>query len=72
MSVISIELPDSIAAKLNEISKNKIEIERFVIVAVAEKLDYLQNRAERANLDDFEKILALVPDVEPEEYDKIK
>jgi wyosine [tRNA(Phe)-imidazoG37] synthetase (radical SAM superfamily) len=72
MSVINVELPDSISEKLKEIAKDKIEIEQFVVVAVAEKLNYLEQRANRADLKDFEKILAKVPDVEPEEYDKIQ
>lgn len=72
MSVINVELPDSISEKLKEIAKDKFELEKFVIVAVAEKLNYLEQRASRANPDDFEKILAKVPDVEPEDYDKIQ
>jgi hypothetical protein len=72
MSVINVELPDSISEKLKEIAKDKIEIEQFVVIAVAEKLNYLEQRANRADLEDFEKILAKVPDVEPEEYDKIQ
>ena len=72
MSVISVDLPDSISQKLIELTKNKIEIEQFIVVAVAEKLKYLQDRAKRANLDDFEKILAKIPDVEADEFDKIR
>ena len=58
--------------KLGQIAKNKIQIEQFVVVAVAEKLNYLEERAKRANLNDFEKILAKVPDAEPEDFDKIR
>ncbi len=72
MSVINIDLPDSISQKLKELTKNKVEIEQFIVVAVAEKLNYLQDRAKRANLDDFEKILAKIPDVEADEFDKIR
>ncbi len=70
MSVIKVDLPDSISEKLSEMTKNKVEIENFVVVAIAEKLNYLEERAKRANLDDFEKILTKIPDVEPEEFDK--
>ena len=72
MSVINIDLPDSISQKLNELSENKVEIEQFIVVAVAEKLNYLQDRAKRANLDEFDRILAKVPNVEAEEFDKIR
>ncbi len=53
MSVISVDLPDSISQKLSELTKNKVEIEQFIVVAVAEKLKYLQDRAKRANLEAF-------------------
>ncbi|MDQ3132041.1 MAG: toxin-antitoxin system HicB family antitoxin [Acidobacteriota bacterium] len=72
MSVINIDLPDSISQKLNELSENKVEIEQFIVVAVAEKLNYLQDKAKRANFDEFDKILAKVPNVEAEEFDKIR
>ena len=71
MSVINLELPDSISEKLAEVAKNKFEIERFVTIAVAEKLGYLEARAKRANLDDFDKILAKIPPAEAEDFDKI-
>jgi len=78
MSVLTINLPESLAARLRTLAeKDKVNPEQFVVLAVAEKIaslatiDYLETRARRANLDDFEKILAKVPDVEPEEYDKI-
>jgi len=79
MSVLTINLPESLAVRLRQLAeKDKVNPEQFVVIAVAEKIaslatiDYLENRARRANLDDFEKILAKVPDVEPEEYDKIQ
>ena len=58
--------------------KDKIESEQIVVIAVAEKLatlttvNYLEKRAKRADIDDFEKILAKIPDIEPEEFDKIQ
>ncbi len=47
-------------------------MEKFVLIAVAEKLNYLEDRADRANLEDLEKILVKVPNIEPEEFDKIR
>ncbi len=79
MSVLTINLPESLAKRLRQLAeKDKVNPEQFVVNAVAEKIasratvDYLESRAKRANLDDFEKILAKIPDVEPEEYDKIQ
>lgn len=50
---------------------------QFLITAAAEKLsaletvDYLRHRAERANLKDFDRLLALVPDAEPDAGDEL-
>jgi predicted transcriptional regulator len=79
MSEMTINLPESLARRLKKVAeKDKVNPEQFVVIAIAEKIaslttiDYLENRAKRANPDDFEKILAKVPDIEPEEYDKIQ
>jgi len=79
MSVLTINLPESLADRLKQLAeKEKVNPEQFVVLAVAEKIaslatiDYLESRARRANLDDFEKILAKIPDVEPDAFDKIQ
>lgn len=73
MSVLTIDFPETISTKLDEIvGKNKTEMKKFVLIAVAEKLNYLEERAKRGNLDDFNNILSKVPKVEPEEFDRIK
>lgn len=79
MSVMTINLPESLSARLREAAeKDKVEPEQLIVIAVAEKLaslmtvDYLEERARRAKPENFEKILAKVPDIEPEEYDKIQ
>lgn len=73
MSVLTIDFPETISTKLDEIvGKNKTEMEKFVLIAVAEKLNYLEERAKRGNLDEFQRILAKVPDTEPEEFDKLR
>jgi hypothetical protein len=73
MSVLTINFPETISAKLSNLAnKNKSEIEKFVLIAVAEKLDYLEERAKRAKFDDFENILAKIPDVKPETFDQIQ
>ncbi len=75
MKVLTINLPVAISDKLNIIAgKNKSEIERFVLIAVAEKLDYIDeraNRANRANLDEFEGILAKIPNIKAEIFDTL-
>lgn len=73
MSVLTIDFPETLSVKLSKLAgKNKSEMEKFVLIAVAEKLNYLEDRADRANLEDLEKILVKVPNIEPEEFDKIR
>ena len=54
-----------------------ISMNQFITLAVAEKVsalvtvEYLKERAKRGSRQKFEAILANVPDVEPEEYDKL-
>jgi len=54
-----------------------ISINRFIATAVAEKMaalmteDYLQARAQRGSQAQYEAALAQVPDVEPEDRDRL-
>jgi len=78
MSALTINVPESLYDKLKEAAaKDKSTPEYFVVLAIAEKLssfmtvDYLEQRAKRAQVDRFEGLLAKVPDVEPEESDRL-
>ena len=57
--------------------RDGISIDQFISTAIAEKLsalmteDYLKERAKRGSRAKYEAILAKVPDVEPELYDRI-
>ena len=50
---------------------------QFITLAVSEKMsalltvDYLKEQAEKARRKNFKNIMDQVPDVEPEEYDKL-
>ena len=56
--------------------KQHASVNQFIAAAVAEKVsalmteDYLMARAKRGNRSEFRKILAKVPDVEPDEQDR--
>ena len=41
------------------------------VVIDAKTVDYLRQRASGAKLEDFDRLLAMVPDAEPEEHDRI-
>ncbi len=78
MSTLSVRLPESVHKKLKELAqKEGVSMNQFISLAVSEKLsalltvDYLKERAKKGNREAFEDILSEVPDVEPEEYDRL-
>jgi len=78
MSAISVRLPDSIHSMAREIaSTDHISLNQFIASAVAEKISalttetYLAERAARGSVDKFRAVLAKVPDVKPEEFDRL-
>jgi hypothetical protein len=77
MSIVNIQIPDSLHKSLNELAnRDGISIDQFVSSAIAEKIaalmteGYLKERAKRGSRAKYEAILAKVPDVEPEVYDR--
>lgn len=78
MSTLSVGLPDSLHKKLKELAEQEgVSMNQLITLAVSEKMfalltvDYLKERAERGSRKSFEEIMSEVPDVEPEEYDKL-
>lgn len=78
MAVLSLRLPESLHRRVREMAKQDgISMNHFVALAVAEKVsaldtvDYLRQRAARADVNDFDRVLEMVPDVEPEAHDRI-
>ena len=72
MSALSLRLPDSVHRHIKEFAqKEGVSINQFIASAVAEKVsaiateDYLKSRAERADKNTFESILANVPERPP-------
>jgi hypothetical protein len=78
MSILSVRLPKSLHRQLRECAgREGTSINQLIVSAVGEKLaallaeDYLQTRAQRASRKKFEAALRTVPDVEPEEFDRL-
>jgi hypothetical protein len=78
MSIVQVQIPDSLHKSLSDLAgRDGISIDQFISTAIAEKLsalmteNYLKDRARRGERAKYEAILAKVPDVEPEAYDKI-
>ncbi|NOY61281.1 MAG: toxin-antitoxin system HicB family antitoxin [Calditrichaeota bacterium] len=78
MSTLSLRIPESLHKRVIELSKkDKISINQFVSSALAEKisaldtLNYLEDRAKRGKREKYLKVLAKIPDIEPEAYDQL-
>ncbi|MFB2773296.1 hypothetical protein ACE1AT_29090 [Pelatocladus sp. BLCC-F211] len=58
-------------------TKENISIEQLVAVALSAQIsawmtkDYLQEKAQRGSWEKFQQVLTKVPDVEPDDYDKL-
>jgi hypothetical protein len=78
MTAISLRLPDSIHQAAKELAqKEHISINQFIALAVAEKLsvlgaeDFIEKRAKRADREKFLHVLKSVPNIDPDEEDKL-
>jgi len=78
MATLTLRLPESTHLKIKELAKRDgISINQFLASAAAEKMsalltkDYLDEEAKKATREDFDKVMRAVPNVEPEEYDKL-
>jgi hypothetical protein len=78
MSTLSLRIPDSLHHELRELARREgISINQVINAAVGEKvaslktLDYLRERGRRGERGRFEQVLAKVPDVEPEDFDRL-
>ena len=86
MSIVQVQIPDSLYKSLSDLAdRDGISIDRFISAAIAEKLsalmteNYLKDRARRGDSPSerlrqrvkYEAILAKVPDIEPEAFDKM-
>jgi len=78
MSTLSVRLPESLHKRLKEMAeKEGVSMNQFITLAVSEKVstlmtvDYLKKRAQKGDRKTFEKLLKKVPDIEPEQFDKL-
>ena len=78
MSTLSVRLPESLHKRLKEMAeKEGVSMNQFITLAVSEKVstlmtvDYLKKRAQKGDRKTFEKLLEKVPDIEPEQFDKL-
>lgn len=78
MNDLSIKFPNALYKTLQDLAQQDgISIDQFIASAVAEKISalttetYLQSLATKADRSEYDAILANVPDVPPEPYDRL-
>ena len=78
MSTLSLRLPNSLHEQIRQMAKREgISINQFIASAAAEKMaallteEYIEVRAKRASSRKFQNVLKKIPDVEPEDYDRL-
>jgi hypothetical protein len=71
----SISLPDEILQKAAELAAQEhLSVEEFVSAALSQQFagrEYLKARATRATRERFQAAMAKIPDVDPEEHDRL-
>jgi hypothetical protein len=80
MSTITTEIPDPVLKSIQQMAKSEgVPVERLAALAIAQAVGAwgiqrsdFQARAMRGNREKFERVLAKIPDVEPEhEWDRV-
>jgi hypothetical protein len=78
MSTLNVNIPESIRRRAEILAQDDgVSLDQFIATALAEKVavldadSYIRARAERGSREKFERVLAKVPDVEPEERDRL-
>jgi hypothetical protein len=78
MTQLQANIPASLYKQIKSLAaKENISIEQLVAIALSAQVsawmtkDYLEEKYIRGNWGKFEQVLAKVPDVEPEDYDKL-
>lgn len=78
MTALTIRLPNSVHDSIKQLArKDGISVNQFIVSAAAEKmaafqtLEHLRREAALGKREDFEKYLALVPDVAPKKGDEL-
>ena len=78
MARVSAQIPSSIYRQLDQLAaKEGVSIDQLIASAIVEKasalmtLDYLETRARRGSWEKFEAAMATIPDIEPDDHDRL-
>ena len=78
MTNLNAQIPDSLYKQIKALAaRENISVEQLVAIALSAQVsawmtkDYLEQRSERGSWQKFQQVLTRVPDIEPEDYDKL-
>lgn len=78
MSTLNVNIPESLRRRALSLAQDDgVPLEQFIATALAEKVavldadSYIRERAARGSREKFDRVLSKVPDVEPEEHDRL-
>ena len=78
MNAVKLQLPDSLYKQLTVLAEQDgVSIDQLLTLAAAEKVsalmtaEYIRERGREGRREDFEAVLAQVPSVEPEDFDRL-
>ncbi len=78
MSNLNVKIPDSLYKQIEALAaKENMSLEQLVAIALSAQVsawmnkEYIEEKAKRGSWDKFQQVLNKVPDVDPEDYDKL-
>ena len=78
MTDLNVQILDFLYKQISDLAEREnISIAQIVAIALFAQVsawktkDYLQDKAKRGSWEKFQQVLTKVPDVEPEDYDKL-
>lgn len=78
MSTLNVNIPESLRRRAQSLAQDDgVPLDQFIATALAEKVavldadSYIRERAARGSREKFDRVLSKVPDVEPEEHDRL-
>ena len=78
MSTLNVNIPESLRRRAQSLAQDDgVPLDQFIATALAEKVavldadSYIRERAARGSREKFDRVLSKVPDIEPEEHDRL-
>jgi hypothetical protein len=78
VSTLNVNIPESLYRRAQSLAQDDgVPLDQFIATALAEKVavldadNYIRARATRGSREKFDRVMSKVPDVEPEEHDRL-